>query len=158
MRSAVSLFFTSVFVTLCLSGLAAGDPAPAVGLGAELRALAELEGVPALASAARAMAAARRATDETGAQLWQELLSQEGDADHAFRWTSANRAAVERAKTRFRVRKARYLAAVEDLRAAAAQSPDLAPLSARCRAERDRCETDASAFRCAPLLPLCLAQ
>jgi hypothetical protein len=130
---------------------------PAVSRGVLLRSLVALQQVPAVAMEARAMTMAEAALDQTGNHLWDVLLAQGGDADHAFRWTSANRALIEDAKARFRKARAAYVSSAEALAEAAAASAKLKARAASCALEQARCLARWDAFACVPLLPVCLA-
>ena len=140
-------------------GAAIADDAlrPAVPRGVLLRSLVALQQVPAVAAEARALTMAEAALDRTGNRLWDVLLAQGGDADHAFRWTSANRALIEDAKARFRMARAAYVSSAEALADAAAASPRLEARAASCAHEQARCLARWDAFACVPLLPVCLA-
>jgi hypothetical protein len=85
------------------------------------------------------------------------LLAQGGDADHAFRWTNANRALIEDAKARFRMARAAYVSSAGALADAAAASPKHKARAASCAEEQTRCLVTWDAFACVPLLPVCLA-
>jgi hypothetical protein len=123
-----------------------------------LRSLVVLQQVPAVAAEAGALTMAEAALDQTGNHLWDVLLAQGGDADHAFRWTSANRALIEDAKARFRAARAAYVSSAEALAdAAAGASPKLEARAASCAEEQERCLARWDAFACVPLLPVCLA-
>ncbi len=113
--------------------------------------------VSAVSMEARALTTAEQALDQTGNHLWDVLLAQGGDADHAFRWTSANRALIEDAKARFREAKAAYVSRAGALADAAAASPELKVRAAHCAEEQERCLARWDAFACVPLLPVCLA-
>ena len=130
---------------------------PAVPRGVLLRSLAALRQVPAVAAEARALTTAEQALDQTGNHLWDVLLAQGGDADHAFRWTSANRALIDDAKARFQVAKAAYVSRAGALAEAAGASPELEARAAHCAEEQERCLATWDAFACVPLLPVCLA-
>ena len=125
--------------------------------GVLLRSLAALRQVPAVAAEARALTTAEQALDQTGNHLWDVLLAQGGDADHAFRWTSANRALIDDAKARFQVAKAAYVSRAGALAEAAAASPKLKVRAAHCALEQEHCLATWDAFACVPLLPVCLA-
>jgi hypothetical protein len=159
-RRARGLVFGAAAVWfIAWGGAAIADDAlrPAVPRGVLLRSLVALQQMPAVAVEARALTMAEAALDQTGNRLWDVLLAQGGDADHAFRWTSANRALIEDAKARFRMARAAYVSSAEALADAAAASPKLEARAASCSLEQERCLTSWDAFACVPLLPVCLA-
>ena len=140
-----------------ISAIAEDALRPAVSRGVLLRSLAALQQVSAVAAEARAMTMAEAALDQTGNHLWDVLLAQGGDADHAFRWTSANRALIEDTKARFRMARAAYVSRAEALAEAAAASPKLKARATSCALEQARCLARWDACACVPLLPVCLA-
>ena len=137
----------------------AQDPLrPSIPRGVQHRALVVLQELPTLSAEAGALRDALWALESASDRLWEELLSQRGDADHAFRWTADNKAAVTAAKDRFRDAKADYLARGQDLAAIALQVPQLEAVARTCLAARGDCEESWDLFTCAPFLPVCLAE